>query len=181
MSAQQRQHKMLGVDDRTQHAVAFLKTDELHIAVGFACHGAFQCKGARGVGVPQHPGGTRSPVKAEPGKTKQGQVLARCGGKEPRGDAVAHFGAKALQPVGHAARVGRVGGDLLHAEQRQLPFFGRADRRGNLPAGETFKDTAQKTGIAAVVVVGCIGHMRRVRHVSASSRTRRAAWRAATP
>ena len=79
---------------------------------------------------------------------------------------VLHLAAKPVQPCRDPPRVLLVGKNLPRAEEIQLSLLGRADLGGDLFPGVALEHAAQKARKAAVIAVGCVGHMRFVRPVS---------------
>ena len=181
MSAQHRQYVVFRVDDGTKHPVPLLKAKELGKMAGLVSDAALQRKRRANVRVAQHLHSTRTFVKTAADESQQDQVLFFLGGKKAYRYAFFHHRAQPRQAVGYTLGVRRVGGDAFQPEQRRLPLARAQHSRGNLVPGITFKNTAEEPRKAAVVAVSGVAHMRRVRHVSASSRTMRAAAGAATP
>lgn len=103
----------------------------------------------------------RSSVRSLPGSVQ----------RKPGRHAVLHLAAKPVQPCRDPPRVLLVGKNLPRAEEIQLSLLGRADLGGDLLPGVALEHAAQKARKAAVIAVGCVGHMRFVRHCSASCRT----------
>ena len=150
---------MFGMNDRAQHAVPALRS-------GGTPHSGALRKLPRAPARrrlrrrrPPTSGRPRGAVEAEPGKAQQAQVLARRGGQKAGGDPIADLRPQPLQAAGHPAARGR--GRWRSAVCRTASFAppGAGRRRRGSPGGQkTFKDATQEPGVAAVVVVGCVGH-----------------------
>ena len=181
MLPQQRQHLIFRVDDRAQHGAALFKADEFKISGGLGAHPAHQPEGGSHILITQHGQHPRPLFKTAPGQTQQNQFLAALAGQKPGIHPFAHLPAQSGQPHRHPGGTGHVGGDVPAAKQRQLSLLRRQNRRREFLFGVAFKNAAQKTGKASVITVSDVCHMRRVRHVSASSRTSRAASGTGTP